>query len=498
MELVFQEKQVHYLDRIVCQDICLEQTADLIVPDSMSDIERVVDAHATALVRSTQCNASAVNVEGTAQTVILFVGEDGALQRMTAQIPFSVRREFTTQQEDCMLQCKCSVCSVDARALNSRKLLVRVGICCAIRVYAPKECMLYDMSEPAPNLQLKRTRLPLSVAQALGEKNFVLNEELEIPSAKPLVERLLKCNLQTRIDEQKLVGDKAVFKASLLIKALYESEEEKLISCQWELPFSQYVPMSKELEECTLETELCLTSSEIEPDAGANRLLLSVGFLAQCTAFGEQTVDLIDDAFCTDAAFEPQYSSFEMVGILDRQNLHENAAAVLEEPNASVVDAWVYAQEVDKERTEDHVLLHLPLQCNVLYYDEQGNLQGKTLRANLHSQTALSEKGQCYVTEICSGDIYCSTSANAIQVRLPITMTVESSANHCLQAVCGGQITPLEQCERRASVLLRRTQEQEDLWQIAKACRTSVANILQANGLQEETVEAGTMLLIPL
>ena len=42
------------------------------------------------------------------------------------------------------------------------------------------------------------------------------------------------------------------------------------------------------------------------------------------------------------------------------------------------------------------------------------------------------------------------------------------------------------------------TEEQEELWEIAKACRTSLQAIEQANALDGTSVPANTMLLIPM
>ena len=64
MELVFQESRLDYLSRILCETVTQEQTAELIVPDSYPDADRVVDAFATALIRSEECTAGAAGVSG--------------------------------------------------------------------------------------------------------------------------------------------------------------------------------------------------------------------------------------------------------------------------------------------------------------------------------------------------------------------------------------------------------------------------------------------------
>jgi len=498
MELIFQETPIQYLKQIVNETVHLEQTADIVVSDSMPDIDRVVDAFGTAMIRTAQCSTSGIGVDGIVQAGVLFVGENGKVQPIAAQIPFSVRKDVSQQGT---LQCKCTLRSVDARALNSRKLLVRVGISCELKVYAQAEHICYDIAEPAPNLQLKRMELPLNMPLAVGEKSFVLNEELELPADQPAVERLLKCVYRTQLAEQKVEGDKAVFKGALHLHVLYEDENERLVSSQWDVPFSQYAQLGQEQEEAELSTHLSLAGAEIETDMQnqSRRLLVSVNLMAHCTAFGQKKLTVIEDAFCTDAELTPEVTPCRMEGILDRQVLRENLTASSDTPAKSVVDACMYFEEMQLQRMDDKLHLELPVNCNVLYYDEQGLLQGKTLRSGVASQIALAENGGCRIVQIEGGEIFCAAGSSGLELRAPMALTVECSAEHSLNMLCGGEIGELAKDDgRRPSVILRRTDNEEELWQIAKTYRTSVQTIMEANELQEAQIAAGAMLLIPM
>ena len=501
MELVFQDSKLEYLSRILCETVSQEQTADVIIPDSYPDAERVVDAFGTLLIRSEECTAGSASVAGVVQAGVLFVGEQGQVQCVQAQIPFSVRREFPQEQENCTLQCRCVLRSVDARALNSRKLLVRVGISCTLCVYAPQSHLCYDITEPAENLQLRRVELPLQMPLGLGEKSFGLNEELELPNGKPAVSRLLKCLYRTQMLEQRVVGTKAVFKGELTVHALYESADETLHSHEWSVPFSQYAELERELDDCELQTLLCLTSAETEPDGqlDSRRLLTSVNLLAQCVASGTQKLRLIVDAFCTDAVLSPQFDEWKVSGVLDRQLLRETAVTECDEPAGSVVDAWLYPDDATKQRTGEQTEIEQPLNCNVLYYDPDGALHSKTLRPSVRLAVPLAENASCAVTEITGRELYCAAGSGGISLRVPVGVTVESSAVHPLRAVCGGEIAPLQQSPgERPSLLLRRTEGETELWDIAKDCRTSVRSIREANDLPGDTVPEHTLLLIPM
>lgn len=251
------------LDQTVTQEL----TAEVIVPDSCADADRVVDAFGTLLVRAEECTAGSASVSGEVQAGILFVTEDGRLERLETVIPFSARRGWEGEQSDCRLQCVCRLCSVDARLVHSRKLLVRVGVSCTLTVYAAFTRTLHRLSGAGTDAASSGAkRLPLRLPRGLGEKSFSLNEEIEIPASKPPVERLLKCVYALDTAERKTIGNKAVFKGRLTVHILYEAPDGSLQRQETELPFSQFAELEQDLDEGDLTVFLALTSAETEPD----------------------------------------------------------------------------------------------------------------------------------------------------------------------------------------------------------------------------------------
>lgn len=501
MELIMQEQSLRYLSRVLCETVQIEQTADIIVPDSYPDAERVVDSFGNALIRNAECVGTSVSVVGSVQSGVLFVTQEGEVHSLQTNVPFSVRKELPQGQEDCKLQCNCTVRAVDARLLNSRKLLLRVTLACTLCAYKDTERSVFDVPEASERLQLKRMELPLRMPLALGEKSFSVNEELELPSGKPAIARVMKALARTQLMEQKAVGSKAVFKGELCVHVLYADRDEALHTHDWQLPFSQYAELERDMDDAELQTALSLTSFEAEQDGQAEctRLFLSAGLLAQCTAIGEQKITWIEDAFCTDAELSAQYDKWEMSGLLDLQSMRETVSASVQEPAASVVDAWVYPSDLSKQRVQEGVDIQLPLCCNVLYYDPEGALQSRSLRPSLQMRLPLHENGNCRVESLELGELYCNASGGGIEMRMPLQLRVECCAEHPIRAVCGGEMSEaVQEKGRKPAVILRRTEESEELWDIAKACRTSVKAIEQANALEGASIPANTMLLIPM
>ena len=57
---------------------------------------------------------------------------------------------------------------------------------------------------------------------------------------------------------------------------------------------------------------------------------------------------------------------------------------------------------------------------------------------------------------------------------------------------------PLQEAADRPSLIVRRAGSQDRLWDLAKAAGSTVRAIREANSLEDECLEEGTLLLIPI
>lgn len=501
MELVFQEYELTGLERICSQSFIGEQTADVIIPDSYPDVERIVDAFGTVLVEDAQCLPGGVSITGTVQGGVVFLGENEEPRTLSVRIPFTLRKELQIDGEDNILSYRCELRSVDARAVNSRKLLVRVGLRWGFELYRPGIWKIRSLDEPSEQLQLKQTEYPLRIPTATGEKRFTVNEELELSTGVPPIASVMKSCCQMGIREQKAVGGKGVFKMELLLHILYEDPKGKLCTYEWRIPISQYADLSSDVQEGDLHTVLHMTEFDLEPDSQleSHRLFLRVGIHSRSIAYETRKVQLIEDAYCTDAVLEPQWQQWQCSPLLDSRILHGTAQWSGNEPLGTLVDLWVSAEEAVKERKGDTLKISAPIVCTMLYYDGEGKLQSKQLRSAMDMELPLHEDGECVLRDIFSTEVYCNTSAGTSEIRVPLQLTVDTFGLQNFRSLKGGTLTELPMSkERRPSVILRRTEGEEDLWDIAKHYRTPVEAIREANDLTEDPIPHGTMLLIPL
>ncbi len=501
MELIFQEYEVMGQERVYNGSNVGEQTADVIIPDSLPDVERIIEAYGIPVVEESRLLPGGLSLSGTVQGSVLFVGDKGDVYSLPIRIPFSVRKELPNEVENGALFYTFELETVDARTVNSRKLLVRAGFRWSYEVYQSTVRKISYLEEPSAQLQLKWGEYPLCIPTAHGEKQFTVNEELELPSSNPAVETILKSCCELQVMEQKTVGGKGVFKTEVFLHVLYRDPQGKLCTYDWRIPLSQYADLSAQTAEGDLKTILHITEFDLEPDSttGSHRLFLHVGIHSRCMAYEVRNVKVMEDAYCTDGLLEPQWQQWQCRALLDSQTLRGTARWTGNEAMGTLVDAWAWAEEPLKEFRDDTLCITVPLVCSVLFYDKEGQLRSRQIRCNSETELPVNVGVECAVRDVKCSEVYCNMNSGNGELRIPVQLQADSYGSQDLRSLCGGEISPLPvESERKPSVILRRTEGDEDLWAIAKSYRTPVRAIEEANDLGDGPIPHGTMLLIPM
>lgn len=502
MELLFETKSAEFLREVIYDTISQEETAETIVPDSYPDVERILDSFGSVVLRGKDYRTGGVSISGGIHAGVIYGPEDHSAPRaLHFYIPFTIKVEDDALTENTRVCVDCRVRSVDARIMNSRKVMVRVNLCGSVTGYEPVSQELYYFA-PAEDsdLQVKRDTYHVVRALETAEKPFTMAEEAELPSGRAPMQDLYKYQADVDVIESKLVGNKGVFKGNINLRLLYMTEEEELASWSCQLPFSQYVEFAHEYDDQELQTEIVLTDLNVEDANGqGKRLLVNLQMLAQCTVIGQETMEIIEDAYSLRHGFTPQWKSVDAAGRLDRQTMSQVVRATVNEPVKSVVDTQVYLDMPTVRRDGDQMAITVPMVASVLYLDENGELQGTVARMEGACQTALADDCVCRPSARLSGEAFAVPSGDGMEVRCTIGVTVDSISKQGIQSLCGGQLSDEAQSTKdRPSVILMPADTSDCLWSLAKRCKTTTDAICAANGLTDETAKPAGMLLIPI
>lgn len=502
MELEFKQQTIEYLQLSFSKTASQEQTQEMIVPDSYPDCARIVFTGASAIVRGRECRDANALVTGGVRASVLYVPEDGTQVRALAcYIPYSIRADDPALTQKTQL-CACvRVRAAEARLINSRKILVRVDLVCELAGYAQAQQTLCELQNPPDSLQLKTAQYRLSLPQEYAEKSFSTTQELELNGAEPEAETLVHYWLTPELTEQKLNGTKAVFKGNLNLKVLYLAQDGTPEVLLRQIPFSQYCELTQAYEDDALRLCVCLTGSELElsrAEGAPEKLLLSVSLLCQCVSLHTREVSLTQDAYTTRGDFSPQWQALELPCLLDRQTLSAPLRGSVPAEARAVVDSTLYLDAPTYRRVDAGLELRAPSTVNILYYDGAGALQAAVVRDEVCLQIPCGAGAVCEAAFLPGRDGFAAPSGGGMDVRYDVTFDIFCRCEQAMTTLCGGEITQDTDQTEKFCVVVRENQSAQPVWELAKQYRTKVDAILQANGLETDEVESGTLLLIPV
>lgn len=501
MELAFSTNKFQYLHKIFHEIKHQEETAEAIVPDSCPDAAAIADCFACVYLRNKESRSGGAVVSGAVKAGALYTPEDGTFPRLLEfYMPFTVKFDSPELTDTAQLLSTLKVCSVDARMVNSRKIVMRVNVGCEITAYQQASDQTYALPEMDNRLQCRKSDLTLRLPVEIGEKYLVINDTLEIPGDRPPVVQICKICCVPALTDQKLIGDKAVFKGNLCCKALYRSENDRLYLWKQKIPFSQYCELQREYDEDELMVTPVVTSCDAMAEAGAasGRIQLTVNLLAQCIIFSELSMPLIEDAYCVRGELKPAWAQYALEGRLDRAAGTLSSHQSLQGPVQDVIDAEVYTDYPIWKRSDMRVEASIPVLVRVCAYDPEGTVVSLTGRSEMKNEYPLSGNALCMMDIQPEEDANIHSNGSGVEFRCDFASDAVFTAVQNLTTLCGGTIEERSGSENRGpSVILKTTEKGCPLWDIGKKYGTSVSSLQMANQLDSDITKGG-MLLIPI
>ncbi len=505
MELEFERDTIVSYDTVAQVTLCQEETLESIVPDACPDILRIVDVCGQATLSGKQTREGLAQVTGMVRAVILYQPEGASgLRRMEVGLPFTCQAEAPGLTERGTVLASPRLRCAEARALNPRKVLLRVDLAVDITACQPTErsicCGVANSQEGSVcQRQFQGEHYQLCSVQ---EKPFTFSDQIRLPSNAGEPPQVLAIRVEPVCSESKLIGSKLIFKGAVEVYLLLQEPGGTLTTSHESMPFSQIMEAAGAAEEGDCQAEVEVTGFQWEAEAGDGRELeLTLELLAQAQVRGRRSLTLLQDLYSTAFQMETE-SQLQPLCRLWEQSVRPQAVRELLETGEmvrSVVDARLTLGKVEQSREGDELVLTTEAWLSVLYLDENELPQCVRRSIPVSCRLDCPENARCICRCSCPGEVFAAPAAGGVEVRFTVEFSCLTTVSDAVPTVTNARFGEARSWEggERPSVVLRLAAPGEGLWDIAKAYGTTTEQILQANELEEEDLPLGRMLLIP-
>lgn len=126
---------------------------------------------------------------------------------------------------------------------------------------------------------------------------------------------------------------------------------------------------------------------------------------------------------------------------LDRAQLREQAESSFPLEGGALIDSAVFPDLPKIRREGEEMEIESPVWCSVLYYDEAGELQGRSAHTSAVSRIRLAEGCTCEASSQISGPLQWSSGGGSATVRASLEVTVDSFGSGDLEVIAGAELS---------------------------------------------------------
>ena len=509
MDIYLNKEKINHVKCVLNTRISNEETLEMIVPDALPDILRIVDADATVFLRSKSTDLGRVTVTGVAAATVIYCGEnESGVYKLELEIPFTAAASDGEILPGTKVTASVAVTSSDASMINPRKIIARVNLLTNVSCFNEAELSVasgMDEDNDA-EIELLTDNCEIDTTTDVKEKTFVVSDELSVPASNPPIGEIMKYKVDIVPEDTKVVGSKLILRGSAYVSLLYKTADENELSrSEFTTEFSQIIELDGAGGESGSAFILMLTNAYFDADQSAHNpdgrtVIMEVHAVAQCVLSEKKRLSYISDMYSTKYALEQTTEDCVFDG---RSRLTANTVfhGTLDTPTnvSHVVSLNVHAGDVETENQTGGVSLKCKLSVNAVYASDDGRVLSVMRQYEVEANAETDENAECSANANCGKDVYGVAVGGGIELRIPVEFDVTQVASKQIRTLTGLSYDETEPIDNSnaPSLVVYRAGQGDTLWNLAKKNRSSSKLIVEANGLEREDNVAGQLLIIP-
>lgn len=505
MELEQCLSHLNCYDTVLDTTLTREETMEFIVPDACPDIFRVVDTSCTPFLGNKETQDGRAVLSGTARVSVLYEPDgEGGPCCLDLNVPWTSTLDRGDIHPNSKITAIPRVLGAETRLLNPRKVLVRVELALALRIYAPQTsdiCCGVNCGEETGVQQQKKAYKNYMVSN-VQEKNFTFSDDLAISGNKPPAEKILRQRAEIVPGEARIIGTKLILKGEIHLVILYQAKDNNPSSAHFELPYSQIMDAQGTGEEAVPTVDLLMNDMTCGLSDGEGRTIsVTLSLMAQAVIREERAVEVLSDLYSILYDIKATRSVLDLNTKAGSGVLHQAVREIAEVPEnvSSVVDLEARVGRTNVSREGNELVVSAEACVNALCMGDDGQMNSVKRTFPVTTRLEAEDADNLVVDPQISGENIATPASNGIEFRLGLDFRYLLLKPQ--QVACASNPVLDEKAPRdtmgKPSVVLRSVARGETLWEIARDYATTMNDIMQANGMEEDEPLGGQLLLIP-
>lgn len=485
---------------------------DMIVPDSKPDLQEILRCEGKVKQKDKRISDDRISFSGELEVSVLYRAKNGEkpLYAMKSSLPLEDFLHMEGLEKDMTVSLTAELEHLDCQIINDRKLSVKaiIGVEAVAEQQKTAE-ILTDVT--GEGMECLTGLLRMETKTAEGKDRFTVKEEVMLPASAPEIGEILMESVRLTEQEIRAMEGKAMVRGNLCIQLLYADGEGKLGSMTEKIPFHGYLENETISPKTDLTGTLTIEESRLTPtvdEDGETRQInadITIGAVLQGTETTEQEILL--DAYApsgtvslqkeeitypiTVASGKNQFTIKERIALENGEVPMMRAENIWGEVRLSQARAMMDAVEAEGVLFVD-ILYHCADDAAPVAMMTRGipftqTMEMKGVRAGDDAAVSLwLDDLDFQMLSETEGELRATVTMDAVVKRQETAEVVTD-----LMAADAAEGLPL------AGAVIYTVQQGDSLWKIAKRYRTTTADIVAVNEIENpDLIYPGQKLLI--
>ncbi len=485
------------------------------VPDSLMDMERLILVKGNVVIEDTEAMTDRFQVKGNLHYQILYSGdkEGNAFDSLVGKVPFVEYINADGTKEGDYIEVHAALNDLTVTMLHSRKISLKSLIGLDYQVKENEDFQAITEIENAVNTEVLDGTISMMSLQMQKKELLQIREQVEIPSNKPNIYQVIWKSVSVSGIMIKPADGYLMVSGNLKIFLIYTAEDENMPIQYFtmEIPFEQRVDEDQCSADMISGSFLGLDQSHITviaDESGEDRLLdIMADFTLEVKLYGDETLQLVQDAYSSDKELTPLWREFNIQHLLVRNCAKAKIAEVVDMPKQqSILQICNVEGSVsidDTERTARGILVEGVVGTQITYLSKNDGASIASATFDIPFSYEIEVDGMkdditYSIVPFFDQIVAMLLNESQIEIKAEISLEVLAFSNEAARAVLDIEETLIDM-EKKNSLpgLIGYIVKPEDtLWSVAKKYYTTVERIKQMNDLENDRIKSGDKLVI--
>ena len=465
---------------------------EVLISDYLPPVFKLVKCFAKTVVLQKQLQPGRLTLEGYLRCTIFYQGEEGAGLCQTEQkLPFSRQLElpeFDFTAWTAVVEGQTEY--LNSRALTPRRIEVRGAVGLVVSVYAQNNTeVITALAEGGIQQQLRTLKGLRSTA--VLDKLVTVQGELSFPQEPAAV---LDITGTAQVREVKLLSGKGVVKGELQVSCAWRAAGDTTLQCRTTvLGINQVLDIPGVTEDCrclVVLEPIGFTLEQAGQDAPAS---LTASVMLHLRSWREYQLQYVSDAFSTkyETTLSPrELATQQLVCMLD-DTVTVTGSGALPDAGAQLRACFVSYGPVQVTAQGEGCALTAHAVATAFVENSLGELESyeKPLEVRIPLEPSVPPEQQLYPEcWLSTLDVRCNCSDGKLEVAITVRAEGAVFRQTAAQGIdtieLGGELVP---ADPEISLRIYYAQAGEEVFSIARRFHVSPAQMVAANGLEEDT-----------